>query len=151
MAFKKRTSVIHGSRVHGEILALNYDCCGDKPEDGRAASSAFQHNGPLLKGNAFVVARNEAIKSGKKTFSLNGETFPVKGDTTSAFDKGGCGNPKLGVDNVNVQSASAPYRYKNGYAFPFKAVCMDPEAINYGEEVPDEEIGGGNYTISYDG
>tara|TARA_A100001515_G_scaffold39971_1_gene31400 strand:- start:276 stop:725 length:450 start_codon:yes stop_codon:yes gene_type:complete len=149
MAFKKRTSVIHGSRVHGEILALNYDCCGDKPEDGRAASSAFQHNGSPLMSNAFMGARNEAIKSGKETFTVDNKTYKVTGDKGSAFNKGGCGNPTLGVDNVKVQSASAPYKYKNGYAF--KAVCMDPDAINYGEEAPDEEMGGGNYTISYDG
>ena len=117
--------------MHGEILALNYDCCGDKPDDGRAASSAFQHNGPLLS-NAFMGARNEAIKAGKDTFTLNNKTYKVTGDKTTTekegpFDKGGCGNPTLGVDNVKVQSASAPYRYKNGYAF--KAVCMDPVTL----------------------
>lgn len=121
MAFKMRNSVIHGTRIHGEMLALNYDCCGDKPEDGRAASSAFQHthtDAPFM--NKFMGERSKAIKAGKDTFTVNGETFPVKGDPESAFNKGGCGNPTLGADNVNVQSPNAPYRYKNGYAFKSK-------------------------------
>tara|TARA_A100001515_G_C4473213_1_gene177558 strand:- start:40 stop:615 length:576 start_codon:yes stop_codon:yes gene_type:complete len=118
MAFKMRNSVIHGTRIHGEMLALNYECCGDKPEDGRAASSAFQHthtDAPFMS-NKFMGERNKAIKAGESSFTVDGKSYEVTGDKTP-FEKGGCGNPTLGADNVNVQSPNAPYRYRNGYAF----------------------------------
>tara|TARA_R100000329_G_scaffold7656_1_gene9177 strand:+ start:4405 stop:4950 length:546 start_codon:yes stop_codon:yes gene_type:complete len=121
MAFKMRNSVIHGTRIHGEMLALNYDCCGDKPEDGRAASSAFQHthaDAPFMS-NKFMGERNKAIKAGESSFTVDGKSYEVTGDKTP-FEKGGCGNPTLGADNVNVQSPNAPYRYRNGYAFKNK-------------------------------
>mgnify|MGYP003113683341 CR=1 FL=1 len=125
MAFKKRNSVIHGTRIHDEILALNYDACDCRMEDGRSPSAAFQHNGPLLS-NKFMGERNEAIKAGKETFTVDNKTYKVTGD-----------------------KKPFPKKYKNGYSF--KSVCMDPNAANYGQEVPDEEMGGGNYTMSYDG
>tara|TARA_Y100000401_G_scaffold95892_1_gene82776 strand:+ start:2193 stop:2588 length:396 start_codon:yes stop_codon:yes gene_type:complete len=131
MAFKKRNSVIHGTRIHDEMLALNYDACDCRMEDGRSPSAAFQHNGSPLMSNAFMGARNEAIEAGKDTFTLNNKTYKVTGDTKTKDTK------------------AFPKKYKNGYAF--KAVCMDPNAANYGQEVPNEEMGGGNYTISYDG
>ena len=111
-----RNSVIHGTRIHGEMLALNYDCCGDKPEDGRAASSAFQHTESPLMSNKFMGERNKAIKAGETSFTVDGKSYEVTGDKTP-FEKGGCGNPMLGADNVVAQSANAPYRYRNGYAF----------------------------------
>lgn len=150
MAFKKRNSVVHGTRIHGEMLALNYDACACNLEDGRSESSAFQHThtDSAFMSNKFMGEREKAIKAGEKSFNVGNKTYEVTGDT-KPFQKGGCGNPVLGADNVVAQSASAPYKYKNGYAF--KAVCMDPGAANYGQEVPERKMGGSNYTISYDG
>ena len=44
MAYKRRSSMIQGSRLHKEKLALNCSMDNTSGPDGRANSSAFQHN-----------------------------------------------------------------------------------------------------------
>lgn len=44
MAYKRRGSMIQGSRLHKEKLALNCSMDDSSLPDGRAKSSAFQHN-----------------------------------------------------------------------------------------------------------
>ena len=123
MAFKTRNAVIHGTRIHDKMLALDYDTCGCNLPDGRSKSSAFQHThtdtDTAFMSNEFMGERAKAIKAGADSFTVGGKTYEVTGDT-KPFQKSGCGNPMLGADNVVPHSSSAPYRYKNGYTIKKK-------------------------------
>ena len=90
MAFKMRHKDLHGvvdelnnaSKMHAKqakVVENHID------EMNKASSTQKMMATPMK--NAFLSARNNAIKGGEKSFEFKGETYPVTGDKNSTFDK----------------------------------------------------------------
>lgn len=90
MAFKMRHKDLHGvvdelnnaSKMHAKQAKV----VKGHIDDMNKASSTQKMMATPMK-NAFLSARNNAIKGGEKSFEFNGETYPVTGDKNSTFDK----------------------------------------------------------------
>ena len=129
MAYKRRSSMIQGSRLHKEKLALNCSMDNTSGPDGRANSSAFQHNnhgGAEFIDNHFpsgmhrsggpMQKHEEGHNSEEKEPMIAGET-----GQTSDYEREFMNDMiATGQGPRKPKTPGAPYRYKNGYHLPKK-------------------------------
>lgn len=78
----------HEDHDHAEELCSDCDCdpceCDDESDDehGEVIMVGEGDDEEVEEGNKFTNARLDAIKHGKDTFEVGGETYHVKGDTS---------------------------------------------------------------------
>ena len=128
MAYKRRSSMIQGSRLHKEKLALNCSMDNTSGPDGRANSSAFQHNnhgGAEFIDNHFPsgmhrsegpMQKHEEGHDSEKEPMIAGETGQTSDYETEFMND----MIATGQGPRKPKSPGVPYRYKNGYHLPKK-------------------------------
>jgi len=75
----------NASKTHAKQAKVVEGHINDMNKASKASSTTKMIATPMK--NAFLSARNNAIKGGEKSFEFKGETYPVTGDKNSTFDK----------------------------------------------------------------